>query len=234
MNTSIYHISLLDLLWMMIPVGVVMLIYIRWVRDNYTILYALFRMLLQLILIGYALTYIFTADSPYLVLLVLSVMLAAASVITLRPLREKNAGLYSDVFFSIFMGGMVTLILVIVGVLEPTPWYEARVVIPLAGMIFANAMNAVSIAAERFESEHDRGSVYEDARATAYKAAMIPIINSLFAVGLVSLPGMMTGQILSGVDPLIAVRYQMMVMLMILGSAGISAAIYLKRINKSN
>jgi putative ABC transport system permease protein len=94
-------------------------------------------------------------------------------------------------------------------------------------MIFANSMNAVSISAERYENESERGSSYMEARATAYKAALIPIINSLFAVGLVSLPGMMTGQILSGVDPLIAVRYQMMVMLMILGSAGISVAVYL-------
>ncbi|HIP59910.1 MAG TPA: ABC transporter permease, partial [Campylobacterales bacterium] len=93
--------------------------------------------------------------------------------------------------------------------------------------IFANSMNAVSIAAERFESEMSRQVGYTDARATSYKAALIPIINALFAVGLVSLPGMMTGQILSGIDPLIAVRYQMMVMLMILGSAGISVAVYL-------
>jgi putative ABC transport system permease protein len=99
-------------------------------------------------------------------------------------------------------------------------------------MIFANAMNAVSISAERFENESEGGYSYIEARATSYKAALIPIINSLFAVGLVSLPGMMTGQILSGVDPLIAVRYQMMVMLMILGSAGISVAIYLRLLKK--
>ena len=68
---------------------------------------------------------------------------------------------------------------------------------------------------------------YKTARYSAYKASLIPIINSLFAVGLVSLPGMMSGQTLSGVDPLIAVRYQIMVMLMILSSAGISSAIYL-------
>jgi putative ABC transport system permease protein len=94
-------------------------------------------------------------------------------------------------------------------------------------MIFANAMNAVSIAAERLESELAKDIPFTEARAQTYKAALIPIINSLFAVGLVSLPGMMTGQILSGVDPLIAVRYQMMVMLMILGSAGISVALFL-------
>ena len=230
MNTSIYEISLLDLAWMMIPVGIVIYIYIRWVKDSITLFYALLRMLLQLLLIGYALTYIFQADSPYLVILVLSVMLIAASIIALRPLEQKDMKLYLNVFISIIVGGLLTLILVIAGVMNPEPWYDPQFMIPIAGMIFANAMNAVSIAAERFESEMGKEISYTEARATAYKASLIPVINALFAVGLVSLPGMMTGQILSGVDPLIAVRYQMMVMLMILGSAGISVAIYLERL----
>ena len=230
MNTSLYEISLLDLLWMAIPVGIVIFIYIQWVKDSVTLFYALFRMLLQLILIGYALTYIFQADSPFLVILVLSVMLVAASIIALRPLQTRDRSLYLNVLISIISGGLLTLALVIAGILNPEPWYDPKVMIPLAGMIFANSMNAVSIAAERFESERSRDAAYTEARATAYKASLIPIINALFAVGLVSLPGMMTGQILSGVDPLIAVRYQMMVMLMILGSAGISVAIYLYRL----
>jgi len=232
MNTSIYHISLLDLLWVMIPVAIVIVIYMRWTQDRATLFYALFRMLIQLILIGYVLTYIFASDSPYLVVLVLSVMLIAASVISLRPLQKRQKSLYLYTFVSIFLGGIFTLMMVIFGVLDLNPWYEPRFLIPLAGMIFANSMNAVSLAAERFESEVERKNSYSDARATSYKAALIPIVNALFAVGLVSLPGMMTGQILSGVDPLIAVRYQMMVMLMILGSAGISVAIYLLLLKK--
>ena len=233
MNSSIYTISLLDLLWVMIPVSIVIYFYIRWTQDRNTLFYALGRMLIQLILIGYVLTYIFTSDSSYLVILILSVMLVAASVIALRPLQKKNKNLYLYAFVSIFVGGVFTLLMVVFGVLDINPWYEPRFLIPLAGMIFANAMNAVSISAERFENESDRGVGYREARATSYKAALIPIINSLFAVGLVSLPGMMTGQILSGVDPLIAVRYQMMVMLMILGSAGISVAIYLLFMNRN-
>jgi putative ABC transport system permease protein len=232
MNTSIYHISLLDLIWVMLPVAIVIVIYMRWTQDRATLFYALFRMLIQLILIGYVLTYIFASDSPYLVVLILSVMLIAASVISLRPLQKQQKSLYLYAFVSIFLGGVFTLMMVIFGVLDLNPWYEPRFLIPLAGMIFANSMNAVSLAAERFESEVERKSNYSDARAIAYKAALIPIVNALFAVGLVSLPGMMTGQILSGVDPLIAVRYQMMVMLMILGSAGISVAIYLLLLKK--
>lgn len=227
MNTSIYNISLLDLLWVMIPVAVVIVIYMRWTEDRSTLFYALFRMLIQLILIGYVLTYIFESKSPYLVVFILSVMLIAASMISLRPVQKRQKSLYLYAFISIAIGGIFTLIIVTTGVLDLSFWFEPRILIPLAGMIFANSMNAVSIAAERFESEMGRQVGYTDARATSYKAALIPIINALFAVGLVSLPGMMTGQILSGIDPLIAVRYQMMVMLMILGSAGISVAVYL-------
>jgi len=223
---------MLDLLWACIPVVIMIVIYIRWTKDKVTLFYALARMLIQLILIGYVLTYIFTSDSPYLVILILSVMLVAASIISLRPMQKKDTSLYMKAFISIALGGLFTLVMIIFGVLNLNPWYEAKFLIPLAGMIFANSMNAVSIAAERYESEMERNSTYVDARATAYTASLIPIINALFAVGLVSLPGMMTGQILSGVDPLIAVRYQMMVMLMILGSAGISVAIYLVLLKK--
>jgi len=225
---------MIDLLWVFIPVVIMMIIYFRWTKDTLTLPYALIRMLTQLLLIGYVLTYIFTSNSSYLIILILSVMLIAGSIIALRPLQKKNRSLYLYAFISILIGGIFTLALVIFGVLNLTPWYEAKFLIPLSGMIFANAMNSVSIAAERFESEMvEKNGNYIQARAVSYKAAFIPTINALFAVGLVSLPGMMTGQILSGIDPLIAVRYQMMVMLMILGSSGISVAIYLSLVEKS-
>lgn len=186
----------------MIPLMLVGYIYIRWVGDKVTLPYALTRMVLQLIMIGYVLTYIFEAKSPYLVVLILSMMLIAASMISLRPLQKKQKSLYLYTFIAIFLGGSFTLLIIMIAVLNVPVWYEPKLLIPLAGMTFANAMNAVSIAAERFESEIERDNSYKEARAIAYKAALIPIINALFAVGLVSLPGMMTGQILSGIDPL--------------------------------
>jgi len=102
--------------------------------------------------------------------------------------------------------------------------------IPLGGMIFANSMNSISLAGERLESEIDKGATYEKARVIALNAALIPITNSLLAVGLVSIPGMMTGQILSGVSPFIAARYQIMVMCMIFGSTGISVSLFLAQL----
>ena len=123
---------------------------------------------------------------------------------------------------------MLTLILITRGVLSTVPWYTPRVMIPLAGMIFANCMNAVSLAAERYYAERDVGHSYVQCRDAGLQAAMIPLKNPLLAVGLVSLPGMMTGQILSGVDPLLAARYQIMVMAMIFGAAGISSIVFLR------
>ena len=88
-------------------------------------------------------------------------------------------------------------------------------------------MNPVSIAAERCQAELDHGHSPEKARYIAMQTAMIPLVNSLMAVGLVSLPGMMTGQILSGVSPLIAARYQILVMCMLFSASGISVACFL-------
>ena len=116
-------------------------------------------------------------------------------------------------------------------VLELRPFHSAQYVIPLAGMVFASAMNSISISisicAEGFQSERNRGEKITVAREFAFKAALIPITNALFDVGLVSLPGMMTGQIIAGVDPPIAARYQIMAMCMLFSSAGLSAACFL-------
>ena len=120
------------------------------------------------------------------------------------------------------------MVLITQFVLQVDPWFMPSYVIPLAGMIFANSMNAISLAGERLESELSREVSYEEARNLAMKASLIPITNALLAVGIVSLPGMMTGQILSGVSPFIAARYQIMVMCMIFGSAGLSSALFLK------
>jgi putative ABC transport system permease protein len=224
---AVQIIPLSDLAVAFLPVVVVVLILYRWSLGSGFVIYALARMLLQLLAIGYVLTYIFEADQPWIVLAALTMMLGTASWIALRPLNVKGRSLYGKALASIVLGGVSTLLLVTQAVLKIDPWFAPPKMIPLAGMIFATAMNTISIAAERFQAEKQRGALYADARATAIRAAIIPLVNSLLAVGLVSLPGMMTGQILSGVDPLIAARYQIVVMCMIFGSSGISSACFL-------
>jgi putative ABC transport system permease protein len=220
-------IPLANLALAFIPVGIVLLIMLGWSLNAGGGLVAIARMLLQLTLIGYLLNFIFATDSSFMVLGVLAIMLCIASWIALRPLGEWVWKDYGRVLFAIITGGCLTLALITAFVLEVTPWYAPRQVIPLAGMIFASAMNTVSLSAERFASEVQHGTGIQEARQLAYQAALIPLLNSLLAVGLVALPGMMTGQILSGVSPLIAARYQIVVMCMLTGASGISAATYL-------
>ena len=227
MNESLDIISLPRLAVGLIPAVIAIGIMVHWAVDAKTGVYAVLRMLLQLSIIGYFLTFIFATGHSGVVVLVLSVMLTAACWISLRPVVQRRPRLYWHAFLAIAVGGVATLVLVAGFVLEVRPWFSARYVIPLAGMIFASSMNAVSLAAERLESELAAHKSYNEAKVTALNAALIPIINSLFAVGLVSLPGMMTGQILSGTSPLVAARYQIVVMCMLFGSSGISAAIYL-------
>jgi putative ABC transport system permease protein len=227
MNDGIAIIPLENLAFAFIPVAIVLFIMLRWSLGAGQGAIALARMVLQLLFIGYLLNWVFSVDSSLIVMGLLCFMLLVASWIAMRPLEGWSWKNYSWALLAIFIAGSLTLALVTTLVLEVEPWYAPRQVIPLAGMIFASAMNTVSIAAERFAAEKKRGETAENARHQAYQAGLIPLLNSLLAVGLVSLPGMMTGQILSGVSPLLAVRYQIMVMCMLTGASGIAAAIYL-------
>ncbi len=227
MNHSLQTIPLINLALAFIPALITIFILFKWSLKSTNALYAVSRMLIQLLLIGYFLTYIFESDSAEIVLLILVVMVISSSWIALGTVAERRQELYKFAFISIAFGGGITLLLITQAVLVLDPWYSPASMIPIAGMIFANAMNSVSLAAERMNAEIDRDVSYDVARKIALQSSLIPVINSLFAVGLVSLPGMMTGQILSGVSPLIAARYQIMVMCMIFGSAGIATAYFL-------
>jgi len=222
-----YQISAFDLAVGFIPVLVTLVIIFYWSDNLKNASLAIVRMLIQLLMIGYALNFIFNTKSQWIVLLVLTFMLLAASWISLTALPINRRSLLKFSIIAIFVGGSSNLILVTQGVLHIDPWYQPAVMIPLAGMIFSNSMNTISLAGERLFSELHHQVDYRRARSTAFQAAMIPVTNSLLAVGLVSLPGMMTGQILAGTSPLIASRYQIMVMCMIFSSSGISAALFL-------
>ena len=220
-------IPLRELSIMFIPTVYLLVIMYRWQLKAWVAVYANIRMIFQLLLAGYFLTYIFDTTQPVIIILLLVLMIGVATWIALRSFEGYEAKPYLIVLISIGGPGLILLFIVTQLVLEMPRWFEPNLVIPIAGMIFANSMNTVSLAAERFESEFKRGVSYIVARQTALDAALIPQINSLLAVGLVALPGMMTGQILSGIDPNIAVRYQIMVMCMVFGSGGIAAFTYL-------
>lgn len=221
------EIGYLELIYVILPVALVGIIYYRWSIPLSDLIISTTRMVVQLIAIGFVLVYLFTTDNWLLGLAVLSFMLVVSSWIALRPLKDKNRHHYIQLVTALMLGCGSVLALIIVAVLHLDPWYQPRYVIPLGGMLLANTMNSLSLAGERLDSELLIAQPQEQARNKAFNTAMIPQINSLLAVGLVALPGMMTGQILSGVSPLLAVRYQIVIMATILCSAAFSVAIYL-------
>ncbi|AXX91119.1 hypothetical protein CPU12_10335 [Malaciobacter molluscorum LMG 25693] len=219
---SFSHLSL-----MLLPLIVVVHFYYKYTNDKKEIVYATIRMVLQLILIGYVLIFLFKTKDLLIGICILSFMLIISTIITLRITQNKSYKHYFIIFISTFLSSLLHLFLII-EVLRLDSFYEPRYIIPLAGMIFGNIMNVLSLCIERFEKELSRNESFIEARTISFKAAMIPQINTLLAVGLVSLPGMMTGQILSGIDPLIAVRYQIMIMVMCISSGGIALILYYK------
>jgi putative ABC transport system permease protein len=213
----------------------------RWQRLGLERRYLLggVRAFVQLSLVGYVLVYVFHAQRWWLVLLVLAVMLAAATRAasgghaSSRPLWPLSAS-------ALVIGSGLTLVYVTQAVLRVSPWYDPRYLIPLFGMIVGNAMNGAALAAERLDAEmrRERRTVEAflalgatPARAAAdpvrraLTAALIPSINGLMVVGVVQLPGMMTGQIVAGVSPTVAVRYQVVVAFMLTFATALTSVI---------
>jgi len=234
MEQALTSISLPRLAIAFIPVMLVLVILARWSLPQKRTWHALVRMLMQLMLVGYVLSYIFESHNAWVIGLLLLVMILFSSWIALNNIEAPRLRLFNSAFMAIALSSLLILLVITQGVLNITPWYHAQTLVPLAGMVFANGMNSVSLCGERFFAESARGVSYLEARNIAFKASMIPNVNALFAVGIVSLPGMMTGQILAGVSPFIAARYQIMVMCMVFASAGIASAIFLMLMNKKN
>ncbi len=198
------------------------------------------RSLVQLMAVGYVLEGIFRADKWYWVLLTLAVMTAVAGYTAAQRSKDIPGAKWIAVL-SVGIGGLGTLaILVGLGIIEASPWY----VIPISGMILGNSMNGASLAMNRISAEiklrrlqietalalgATSRQAADPALKAAAKAAMIPNINSMMTVGIVSLPGMMTGQIIAGQSPTEAVRYQIVVVYMITAAvtvASLAAALW--------
>ena len=171
MNSSVQIISSSGLMLAFLPVVVVLIILYKWSLQPGNAIYAVLRMLIQLLLVGYVLSTILQADSSWLVASVMMVMVVAASWIALGTVKQHRLALYRHAFWAIITGGGLTLILVTQGVIALEPWFEPQYMIPLAGMIFANSMNSVSLAAERLQAELQRNIPYERAKMIAFNAA---------------------------------------------------------------
>ncbi|SVB79230.1 uncharacterized protein METZ01_LOCUS232084, partial [marine metagenome] len=172
-------IPLANLLLGFLPVILLIGIMKLWGLNALQPIYANFRMLIQLLLIGYVLTYIFETDQPIVILLVVLFMILMSSWIALRPLQERGIKAFIVVVASLGLSGLAVLFLISQFIVELPRWFEPSFIIPIAGMIFANSMNTVSLAGERFSTEQERGKNYREARKIALETAMIPQINAL-------------------------------------------------------
>lgn len=198
------------------------------------------RTFAQLFLMGYVLKFVFEVHVSWIVLLIFTFMIGAAVHIIKGRVKETSVSFVFPTFVSMLLSYTLVSYVVTAVIVGAKPWWTPQYFIPLAGMIVGNSMTAVSIALERLFSDlrsrrnevemrlalgADYREASQDILRNAVRAGMIPSINSLMAVGLVSLPGMMTGQILSGTDPLVAIRYQIVVMLMIVAGTSLGAVL---------
>ena len=198
------------------------------------------RTFAQLFIMGYVLKFIFQLNNVVLILLLYAFMIFWAAQAIRGRVQEDRISFFVPTFVSMVSSYMLVSILVTAVIVQVKPWYTPQYFIPLGGMIIGNAMNAITIALERMFSDLRRrrdeielalclGASYQEASHShlrdAIKAGMIPSINALMTVGLVSLPGMMTGQILAGAEPLTAIKYQIIVMLMIVAATAVGSVL---------
>lgn len=188
------------------------------------------RTVLQLLVVGYILEFIFALNNPWAVLAVLLVMLTIAAIVARNRISKKYPALLPLVWGSILVSTALTLCYTNLLVIQPPSWYEPQYLIPLAGIVLGNAMNGAAIAGARLvstfnaskleiETHLSLGATPEQAvaqyRKDAIKAGLIPTLNQMMVVGIVTLPGIITGQLLSGVNPLDASSYQILIMFML-------------------
>lgn len=194
------------------------------------------RTVVQLLLVGMVLELVFRTSHLLAILGIALVMILAASQSAVARSDRTFRGALPRSFVTLLLCGLVTTWTVTALVIRADPWYSPRYLIPLLGMVLGNGLTGISLCLDQLletladrrdqiEMELGHGATsWEAARdpvAGAVRRGMIPIVNSMMVVGIVSLPGMMTGQILAGADPIEAVKYQIMVMFMIAGATSL-------------
>ncbi len=200
------------------------------------------RTFVQLLAVGYLLRYVFALDAWWAVLAMLLLMVGAAARAALARQSRRPRRFVGITFLAMVVSAALVTAMVTQVILEVDPWYAPRYLIPITGMILGNCLNGIALGLERLLSDlaAQRGRIEAlqalgadpweasgDLFRDALRAAMIPTINALMVVGIVSLPGMMTGQILAGVDPLLAVKYQIVVMLMLAAGTALGSLLLL-------
>jgi len=247
-NDFIQHITYIDLIWsfgLVLFLGIISLV--ERLRFERSLGIGVLRTVVQLSLVGYFLKWVFHLENMWLIILIMLAMTAVAVRTAFGRLKKKYPEFQFPLSISLVIGCVVTTFVVTHLVIAIKPWWRPEYLIPLFGMILGNGMTGVALAGERLQSElehrkleietllslgYSSSDAASDVRRVSMRAGLMPTINSMMIVGVVQLPGIMSGQILSGVDPTLAVKYQIMVMFMIAGSSGIASWIFTRLLLK--
>ena len=205
-----------------------------------TLLTAAIRTIVQLSFIGLILAWIFAREQWYEVLLILTIMTLIAGAAAKNRVKRSYKGLFADTLLAVSLSGVLVTGIAILVILRVQPWYTPQFIIPILGLILGNSLTAISLTSNQLiEAFHEQQAriemmlslsaspfeaVHEQIRAAIING-MTPTLNSMLVVGIVSLPGMMTGQILAGADPTPAVRYQIVTMFLICVSSTLGCTI---------
>jgi len=202
------------------------------------LLIAAVRMVVQLGLVGLVLKALFTTVSPLLtgITALVMVLFAGREVFARQEKRLGGWWTYGLGTASMLMAAMLVTALALTTQIQPDPWYHPRFAIPILGMILGNTMTGIALGLNTLTTTISRERVAIEARLAlghpwrdafgnvireAMRSGLIPIVNAMAATGLVSLPGMMTGQILAGAEPMHAIQYQLLIMFLIAGGTGL-------------
>lgn len=198
------------------------------------------RMVVQLLLVGFVLDWVFSQRAPLPVIAIGLVMTALAGQAGVARTHARYAGIYWDSFVAVFSSAFLLTGISLTGIIQVRPWFEPQYAVPILGMILGNTLSGISLALDRFLGDVTarKGEIegllalgatrWEAAHpvfVTALRTGMLPIMNSMAVMGVVSLPGMMTGQILAGASPMTAVRYQIVIVFVLAASSALGAFI---------
>jgi putative ABC transport system permease protein len=205
-----------------------------------TLLWMALRMVVQLLLVGLVLRTVFALSSPWITLLVLLLMVVAAAreVGSRQQRRLRGPWQWMIGLTTVSVPTLTITVLALTTALRPSPWYDARHAIPLAGIILGNAMSSASLTLHtafnaawlqrgaieaRIALGDDRRTALGPILRQAVRSGMLPTLNVMGAAGIITLPGIMTGQILAGMDPIDAARCQILLMFLLAGGCLLAA-----------
>ena len=203
-------------------------------------LIAAVRSTVQLLLLGLVLKALFNSTNPWLVAALATVMLAVAGYEVMARQKHRFRGLwgYGTGALSMFLSSFSIAVMALLVLLQPAPWYAPQYAIPLLGMLLGNTMTGIAVSLDNLTRQtldkrhqiearlalgHTASEAIGDIRRDALRAGLIPIVNSMATAGIVSLPGMMTGQILAGSPPMEAAKYQLLILFLIAAGTGLGS-----------